>query len=85
MDSKNDILSYHISRLSDKRESVKLDAIKVLELLGDTAAIDALQSVYRNTNETAGVRSAAQKAGRVLFLKKCGGKPMTDVGLQQLG
>jgi len=62
------MVAYHISRLKDKNPSVRLKSISELALLGDPAALEALQEVYRNDDDSE-VRKAAQEAGRSIFLK----------------
>ena len=62
------VVDYHISRLQDKNPDVRIRAIRELELLGDADALEALQLVYDN-DENSDVRKAAQAAGRSLFLK----------------
>lgn len=62
------IVEYHIGRLQDKDPNVRLKSISELALLGDTDALEALQSVYQNDTD-ARVRKAAQEAGRAIFLK----------------
>lgn len=62
------LVAYHISRLKDKSADVRLKAIKELELLGDSDALEPLQDVYKNDSELQ-VRKAAQEAGRSIFLK----------------
>ncbi len=62
------LVEYHIERLKNKNPEVRLKAINELRLLGDPAALDALEQVY-NTDEEIEVRKAAQAAGREIFLK----------------
>lgn len=62
------LVTYHISRLKDKNVDARLKAIKELELLGDSDALEPLQDVYKNDLELE-VRKAAQEAGRAIFLK----------------
>jgi len=63
------MVAYHISRLKDKSPAVRLKSINELALLGDAAALEALQDVYK-TDDDAEVRKAAQDAGRTIFLKQ---------------
>ena len=63
------MVAYHISRLKDKSPAVRLKSINELALLGDAAALEALQEVYK-TDDDAEVRKAAQDAGRTIFLKQ---------------
>lgn len=67
------VIDYHIARLKDKNSAVRLTAIKELELLGATEALEALQDVFQN-DEDLDVRRAAQSAGRAIFLKQQTGK-----------
>ena len=46
--SKDRVVDYHIGRLQDRRESVRLDAIEQLRLLGAVDALEALEDVYHN-------------------------------------
>ncbi len=62
------IVEYHIGRLQDKDPNVRLKSIAELALLGDTDALEALQSLYQKDSD-ARVRKAAQEAGRAIFLK----------------
>ncbi|MEQ8677861.1 MAG: HEAT repeat domain-containing protein [Aggregatilineales bacterium] len=62
------LVQYHIKRLSDKNPDVRIKAIKELELIADTDALDVLRSVFEN-DDNAEVRSAAKQAGRTIFLK----------------
>ena len=63
------IVSYHIGRLQDKSPEVRLKAIQELALLGETEALEALQSVFKNDPDV-DVRKAAQEAGRQIFVKQ---------------
>ena len=63
------MIAYHLARLNDKNPQVRIESIQELALLEATAALDALEAVYRNDPDPA-VRKAAQEAGRALFLKK---------------
>ena len=60
------LLDYHVGRLKDKNRDVRLRAIKELELLNHTGALDPLRSIYENDRD-AEVRKAAQEAGRAIF------------------
>lgn len=62
------IVEYHINRLKDKSPAVRLKAIRELELLADTDALEALKFVYDN-DDNSEVRKAAQQAGRSIFVK----------------
>ncbi len=62
------LVEYHIERLKNKNPEVRLKAINELRLLGDPAALEALEQVYK-TDEEVEVRKAAQAAGREIFLK----------------
>ena len=63
------MINYHISRLSDKRASVRLDAINELVLLDAYSAMTVLREIFENDGDPE-VRKAALKAGRTLFLKQ---------------
>lgn len=62
------IVEYHISRLQDKDPNARLKAIRELELLGDVAALEPLQNVFKNDYDP-NVRKAAQEAGRAIYVK----------------
>jgi HEAT repeat protein len=64
----NRLVEYHILRLQDKSMEVRLKSINELRLLGDPAAMEPLEQLYR-TDPEAEVRKAAQEAGREIFLK----------------
>jgi HEAT repeat protein len=64
----NRLVAYHIERLKDKNVEVRLKSINELRLLGDPAALDALERVYHSDTE-AEVRKAAQEAGREIFFQ----------------
>lgn len=65
----NRLVDYHIARLQDKNPDVRLKSIRELALLGDQAALPALEQVYR-TDEDPEVRRAAQEAGKAIFFKQ---------------
>ncbi|MFN8377139.1 MAG: HEAT repeat domain-containing protein [Anaerolineae bacterium] len=60
------VVAYHIARLKDKRADVRLSSIAELAELGDPESLSALEHVY-HTDEDMAVRSAAQRAGRVIY------------------
>ncbi|MBO9309141.1 MAG: HEAT repeat domain-containing protein [Chloroflexi bacterium] len=62
------LVEYHIQRLKDKDPNVRLRAINELRLLGDPAALPALEQVFRNDSAPE-VRKAAQRAGREIYEK----------------
>ncbi len=64
----NRLVEYHIMRLKDKNMDVRLKSINELRLLGDPAALEPLEQLYRSDPEPE-VRRAAQDAGREIFLK----------------
>jgi HEAT repeat protein len=64
----NRLVEYHIMRLQDKSMEVRLKSITELRLLGDPAALEPLEQLYRNDPEP-DVRQAAQEAGREIFVK----------------
>jgi HEAT repeat protein len=64
----NRLVDYHIGRLADKDPAVRLKAINELRLLGDSAALEALERIF-HADENLEVRRAAQAAGREIFLK----------------
>jgi HEAT repeat protein len=63
------VVEYHIGRLKDKNPDVRLKSISELKLIGDPAALEPLEEVFRNDAE-ADVRKAAQEAGLEIFMKK---------------
>jgi HEAT repeat protein len=65
----NRLVEYHIARLQDKNPTVRLKSIRELALLGDKAALPALEQVYRS-DEDPEVRLAAQEAGKMIFFKQ---------------
>ncbi|MCC7207086.1 MAG: HEAT repeat domain-containing protein [Anaerolineae bacterium] len=65
----NRLVEYHIARLEDKSPAVRLKSIRELALLGDKAALPALEQVYRN-DEDPEVRRAAQEAGKAIFFRQ---------------
>lgn len=66
--SVNRVVAYHIERLKDKNPEVRMKSITELRLIGDVAALEALEKVFR-TDEDLEIRKAAQAAGREIFLK----------------
>lgn len=62
------LVEYHIQRLNDKDPAIRLKAINELRLLGDPAALPALERVFRNDSDPE-VRKAAQRAGREIYEK----------------
>ncbi|PJF36471.1 MAG: hypothetical protein CUN49_05245 [Candidatus Thermofonsia Clade 1 bacterium] len=62
------LVQYHIQRLNDKDPAVRLRSINELRLLGDPAALPALERVFR-TDDDPEVRKAAQRAGREIYDK----------------
>jgi HEAT repeat protein len=63
------VVEYHIGRLKDKNPDVRLKSISELKLIGDPAALEPLEEVFRSDAE-ADVRKAAQDAGLEIFMKK---------------
>jgi len=63
------LLEYHILRLKDKNPAVRLKSINELRLLGDPAAMEPLEQLFRSDPEPE-VRKAAQVAGREPLLKQ---------------
>lgn len=64
----NRLVAYHIERLKDKSTQVRLKSIHELRLLGDPAALEALEQLY-HTDSDFEVRKAAQEAGREIFFR----------------
>ncbi|MCS6870784.1 MAG: HEAT repeat domain-containing protein [Anaerolineae bacterium] len=62
------LVEYHIQRLKDKDPAVRLRSINELRLLGDLAALPALEQVFRNDSDPE-VRKAAKLAGREIYDK----------------
>jgi len=63
------VVEYHIGRLKDKNPDVRLKSISELKLIGDPAALEPLEEVFRSDAE-ADIRKAAQDAGLEIFMKK---------------
>lgn len=68
MSATEQLIAYHMSRLSDKNAQVRLKSIEELVLLGATEALSTLEQLFR-TDPDEDVRKAAQRGGRELFLK----------------
>ena len=64
----NRLVEYHIMRLQDKSMEVRLKSINELRLIGDSAALEPFEQLYRGDPEVE-VRQAAQEAGREIFVK----------------
>jgi hypothetical protein len=60
------MVEYHINRLQDKRDNIRIEAINELVLLDAVEALDILESIYRN-DPNASIRRAAKDAGKKLF------------------
>lgn len=60
------MVDYHIKRLKDKRDHIRLEAIQELIHLGATDALADLEAVYHHDPNDK-VRRAAKEAGKVLF------------------
>ncbi len=65
----NRVIDYHIGRLKDKNPDIRLKSINELKLIGDPAALEPLEQIYRNDPDPE-VRKAAQAAGLEIFLKQ---------------
>jgi len=63
------LLEYHIMRLKDKNPEVRLKSINELRLLGDPAAMEPLEQLFRSDPDPE-VRKAAQAAGREIYVKQ---------------
>jgi HEAT repeat protein len=63
------LVSYHISRLSDKNVAVRLNAVEELRKLDDPDALQPLQELFQNDADV-DVRRAAQEAGRTIFMSQ---------------
>ncbi|NPV67168.1 MAG: HEAT repeat domain-containing protein [Anaerolineae bacterium] len=61
-----DLVQYHIARLKDKNPRVRAAAAHELGLLGDAAALSALEELFQ-TDRDPEVKRAAQEAGRAIF------------------
>ena len=60
------LVDYHVKRLKNKRDDIRLEAIQELIQLDAIEALADLEFVYRNdTNDT--VRRAAKNAGKTLY------------------
>ncbi len=62
------LVDYHISRLQDKNRDVRLKSIEELRLIGDYAAMDALEQIFKNDVDP-DVRKAAADAGLEIHKK----------------
>lgn len=62
------LIAYHVERLKNKNPEIRKDAINELRLIGDPAALDALEQIFKTDPELE-VRKAAQQAGMEIFLK----------------
>ncbi len=62
-------VEYHIARLKDKNPRVRADSARELGLLGDPAALEALEALFRIEDDPQ-VKQAIQAAGRKLYMKK---------------
>jgi HEAT repeat protein len=62
------LVEYQIARLENMNREIRLRAIEELRLLGDEAALQPLEHVFR-TDEDEEIRRAAQKAGVEIYLK----------------
>ncbi len=65
------LVDYHIARLQDKNPAVRLKSIQELQLIGDEAALPALEKVFEHDPDEA-VRRAARDAGRAIFVRHRG-------------
>lgn len=63
------LVQYHIGRLRDKNPKVRAESAYQLGLLGDLAALDALEAMYRVESDP-DVKVVIQDAGRRLYKKK---------------
>jgi hypothetical protein len=68
--SQDKVISFHISRLKDKRSDVLLKTIEQLVTFGADAqdALPLLEDLFK-TSEDIDVRKAAQDAGRSIYLQ----------------
>jgi len=60
------MVDYHIKRLKNKRDDIRLQAIQELIHLDAVEALSELENVYR-TDPSNSVRIAAKDAGKTLF------------------
>ncbi len=60
------VVDFHISRLKDKSPDVRVRSARELGLLGDIAALAALEELFR-TETDPDVKKAIQEAGRRLY------------------
>lgn len=60
------MVEYHIGRLKDKRDDIRLEAIQELVLLDATESLADLEEIYRS-DPNLDVRRAAKDAGKKLF------------------
>ncbi|HRE46406.1 MAG TPA: HEAT repeat domain-containing protein [Aggregatilineales bacterium] len=63
------LVEYHLERLKNKNPDIRKDSIEQLRLLGDPAALSALEHVFHH-DEVLELRLLAQEAGREIFFKQ---------------
>ncbi len=63
------LVEYHIARLKDKNPAVRAASARELALLGDPAALPALEELFRNEEDPT-VKAVAQRAGWLLYKKR---------------
>ncbi len=63
------LVEYHIARLKDKNPEVRIKSARELALIGDAAALEALEELFR-TDPDPIVRRVAQAAGRAIYLRQ---------------
>jgi HEAT repeat protein len=63
------LVDYHIGRLKDKNPRVRAESARELGLIGDTAALPALEDLFTVETDPL-VKKEAQEAGRILYKKK---------------
>ncbi len=63
------LVDYHIGRLKDRNPRVRAESARELGLLGDPAAFEALEALYRAETDPE-VKAVAQEAGKILYRKR---------------
>jgi len=62
------VVDYHVGRLKDKSAAVRARSARELGLIGDAAALPALEECYRN-EPSVEVKKAIQEAGQAIYAR----------------
>ena len=73
------VVDYHIGRLKDKNAVVRARSARELGLIGDPAALPALEECYRHET-SAEVKKAIQEAGRAIYKRQMKDDNSNDSG-----